>query len=244
MPRELRPLARALSLRTGEVDGLRAWRPVPGAPRRAGEAGAGGRSDALAVCVGVGTERARASTERVLSALRPDAVLVVGVAGAVSATLRVGDVIAPARVVDARTGAAYVPSWDHQGGTGSGAGCGAGAAAMRRGTLVTVPRFGAPLGADATAVDMETAAIAAACAERGVPWDVRRGVSDAAGEVTPAVAGLLRPDGRADLVAVVRLLGTHPTELVRLVRLGRSTGRGLRAMTEAALDVVTGSGAT
>lgn len=207
MPRELRPLVRALRLRPAAVNRLPAW----------------SARGVLAVAVGVGPTRAAAGAERALGEVTARQVWITGVAGGVDPSCRVGDLVRPATVVDVRSGAVLVP-------TRSG---------PHAGSLATLERIylpaADPAGAAAvrlpdgtTAVDMETAAIAAVCETKGVPWDVVRAVSDVAGTLTPEVASLLRPDGRADVPAAVRLVLRHPTALVRLVRLGRGTAMAVR----------------
>jgi adenosylhomocysteine nucleosidase len=220
MPRELRPLVRALGLRRTELAGRPAW----------------SGPTVVAVTIGVGPQVARRSAARLLEACEPAGVLVIGVAGACDPRLRVGDVVNPARVVDAADGAAYEPDTfllsppsPASSATGTTA---------RAGILVTVERFGAtpPPGADA--VDMETAAVAAECVARGVPWDVRRAVSDTPGGVPEAAGTLLRADGRADIGAVVRLLARHPAEAITLAKLGRDTGRAISAVTAVAVALL------
>jgi adenosylhomocysteine nucleosidase len=207
MPRELRPLVRALSLRRTEVAGRPAWR---------------GR-DLVAASIGVGPAAARRAASQVIDVSGASGVLVIGVAGACDPTLRVADVVNPSRVVDASDGSTYRPhAFLPAGGPGSSA---------RDGTLVTVAALGAPVPPGATAVDMETAAVAAECAALGVPWDVRRAISDVPGSLPPSVGSLLRPDGKASLGAVVRLLVREPAQVVALARLGRDTGRAISAVT-------------
>lgn len=208
MPRELRRLARALALPAAPVGGRPGWkgtRIVIGA-------------------VGVGTVAAAARAARVLADHRPARVLIVGVAGAVDKDLAIADVIAPKTVVDAASGAAWSP---HDNGLAT--------TPARYRTLATVQHFGAPLPAETSAVDMETAAIAAQCERLGIPWDVRRAVSDLPGVLHPTVAALVGPDGRADIPAVVRLLARHPRQLAGLARLARDTTRAISAVSASAL---------
>lgn len=215
MPRELRPLARSLSLRRTTVGGRLAWDGTWKARR------------VVAVVVGVGPRAAAGSTARVLDEVDVERVLVIGVAGACSPALAVGDVVSPAVVLDAASGAHYSPT----GATGG----------SRTATLVTVQRLGAVVPEIATAVDMETAAIAAACAARGVPWDVHRAISDLPGGVPSWVGSLLREeDGRADLPAVARVLARQPARAAELVRLARDTSKAVAAVTALALDDIAG----
>lgn len=214
MAREVRPLARALTLVRSDVGSVPAWR----------------RGAIRAAVVGVGPALAAATTVRLLDLLPVDRVLVVGIAGGRDPALAVGDVVAPESVVDASTGLAFRPA--HFGGV------------ARHGTLVTVSHLGAGLPdtlvAPALAVDMESAAIAAVCDGRGIPWDVRRAVSDLPGTVVPSLASLVRSDGWTDPMAVLRLLVRRPGEVPRLLRLGRGTRCALRALVAAVSDDLRG----
>lgn len=204
MPREVRPIVAALSLRPSQIGGLPCW-----------------RGDGLSVVVvGVGPSMALASTEQILERLDPSRVLIAGVAGAVLPTLAVGDVLFPEVVVEAASGRTLRPH-------------ASGHPVPRCGVLATVARIGAPVPPGAWAVDMETAAVAQVCESRGVPWDVRRAISDTPGSVGADVASLLRPDGSTDLPAVLRLLGRRPGAASTLARLARDTRRAVAAMTAA-----------
>jgi nucleoside phosphorylase len=205
MARELRLLARVRHLRSGSLCGLPAWH------------GHG----VLAVAVGVGPARAGESAGRVLDEVDAHLVLVIGVAGAVDPALAIGDLVRPARVVDARTGKVFVSNRP----------------GPRSGLLATVEKVSTaghlPVGT--TAVDMETAAIVAAAEGRGVQWDVLRAVSDTGNVLTPELAALLRPDGRADMRGAVRLVLRSPSLAGRLVRIGLGSSRAVQAATKAAL---------
>lgn len=221
MPRELRPLVRALGLRRTELAGRPAWRGPT----------------VVAATIGVGPQVARRSAAGLIEACQPAGVLVIGVAGACEPHLRVGDVVNPARVMDAADGVAYEPDTFLSSPSRPG-GSPAGTAAPRAGILVTVERFGAPLPPGVDAVDMETAAVAAECVARGVPWDVRRAVSDTPGGVPEAAGTLLRADGRADIGAVLRLVARHPAQAITLAKLGRDTGRAISAVTAVAVALL------
>lgn len=223
MSTELRPLVRALSLRPGEVGGV---------PVRTGTAGT---TPVVTAVVGVGPAAARRTTERLLDATPIDRVLVVGVSGGIDPDLTVGAVLAPDVVVDRSSGEEHRPT--HPASSG------------RPGTLVTCETLAT--GADTVAellsrgvaaVDMETAAIAAVCEGRGVPWGVLRAISDRPDDdlVDDVVLGLVRTDGSTDGWAVARLLARRPWEVRRLARIGRDTRVALAALTRTALHDLNG----
>ena len=60
--------------------------------------------DVVVVCGGIGAEAARRAAEAVIAIFQTDSVYSVGFAGALDSSLKVGDVVRPARVVNARDG--------------------------------------------------------------------------------------------------------------------------------------------
>ncbi|WP_334142595.1 5'-methylthioadenosine/S-adenosylhomocysteine nucleosidase family protein [Rhabdothermincola sp.] len=216
MPPELRPLVRRLRLR----------RPR-GSPVHTGQLGG---LAIVATTTGVGIERARRATSRLIDQYRVRHVLVLGVAGGLDPSLAIGDVVVP-EVVEAADGTRYSAS------TLGGpvpSGC-----ILSDDQLVKDPAALAGLRRrGVTALDMETAGVAEVCSARGVGWSAYRGISDQALDpsVDEAILGLLRPDGSADLGRVARLIGREPRRLASLVRLGRqlATATGAAARTAAA----------
>ncbi len=208
MPSEFQPLAKALSLLRTD----------------AGWTGAAGSIELVAAKTGIGTRLAAQATERLLDLGAIDHVMVVGIAGGMGAS-KVGDLVFPEVVVDKASGTEFRPS--PLGGEQS------------RGRLVTHDDFDMqPAERDALvadgyiAVDMETAAVAAVCERRAVPWSAIRSISDLVG-VTPAdVIDLANPDGTPNVGASIRYLLTKPWRIPRLVRLGldaRSAANGAAA---------------
>jgi hypothetical protein len=91
---------------------------------------------------------------------------------------------------------------------------------------------------------METAAVALACEERGVPWTVVRAVSDRAtdGSVDDEVFHLSRPDGTPDLRAVARYVARHPGRIPGLVRMARDARLATHRAADAAVAAVRAAG--
>jgi len=87
----------------------------------------------------------------------------------------------------------------------------------------------------AVAVDLESAAVARACAQAGKPFAVLRAVADPAEREipAPALAGL-DPRGRMRPGAVAARLLRQPRDLLGLVRLGWDTRTALTALGRAA----------
>lgn len=213
MPSELRPLVRLLSLKQSRSgDPSIFW-------------GRLGRVEIAATTTGIGTRAAVRKAEAVLGVGSIGHLVVVGIAGGVGPSVRIGDLVVPELVIDLATGARYRPS-----SLGT---------VTPKGTLATSD---APV-SDVTeaarlerqgviAVDMETAAIAAVSERRRCTWSVFRAISDRAddGSTDQAVFGLADPSGEPDLGALLRFVVKTPNRIPRLARLAR----GLDLATNAA----------
>lgn len=220
MREELRPLVRPLALRPSGLatDALRSGRA--------------GSVEVLAALTGIGMAAAARAAERVLAEPRVVHVVVVGVAGGIGPQVRVGDLVVPELVLDVASGACYRPH-------ALGARQAAGTLATFDGLLADPLAIARLEREGVVAIDMETAAVAAVCERRGCAWSVFRGISDLAdGSVDAAIAALARPDGSADLPAVVRLVLREPRRLVQLASLARGLRRATRAAADAAIAAV------
>jgi nucleoside phosphorylase len=178
---------------------------------------------------GIGTAGAQRATEQLLDAGPVDHVMVVGIAGGVGTTVKIGDRIYPEIVVDKSTGTEYRPS--HLG------------APKVRGTIVTSDEFLVdPAGltelidGGVVGLDMETAAVAAVAEDRGCPWSVIRGVSDMATDHPDAsVLALAKPDGSANGPAVAKFLLTKPWRSPHLAKLQKDSKYAATAAARAAV---------
>jgi len=83
-------------------------------------------------------------------------------------------------------------------------------------------------------LDMETAAIAEICQERGIPWSVFRVISDRAtdGSINEEVFHLSDQNGTPNKAAVARYFLKHPTHVARMAELAK----GAKLATETAAD--------
>jgi adenosylhomocysteine nucleosidase len=211
MPEELAPLrarlARARRVRAGHVDVASGW--LAGRPVAMTATGDGGRN---------AQEGARA----LLAAAPTGCLIVVGVAGALSAGLALGALVVAERVVDA---AGFALGADAAFIAGAAAATGARAA-----TVVTADRIAdtvaekrrllasSAAGAAAAVVDLESAAYAAVAAAAGIPWLILRAVSDHADEALPPLLNRSRDAGGAvRRLAVLRGLVTNPGALPPLL---------------------------
>jgi adenosylhomocysteine nucleosidase len=223
MPSELRPLVRKLRLRPSRAPlGTRVHE------------GRSGSASVVAATTGIGTAGAGAATRWMLDADHIDHLVVVGIAGGIDDRLAIGDVIRPRIVIDGATGAEYRP---HPMGERSDTPDDGALHTSDR--FIVDPRQVAALRARGViAMDMETAAIAAVCEERGCPWSVVRAISDRStdGMADEAVFELAHPDGSPNLRAVARFVARHPGRIPQLARLGRDANVATNAAAGAAAD--------
>ncbi len=141
-----------------------------------------GNREIHVLVAGIGSARVLGAVRRRLQEAPCRLVISAGFAGATQPGFRLGDLLIASEVLDIRSSRRWIPARLKNDGRFS------------RGRLATVDRplsapeekrrFGALHGA--AAVDMETAAVAAAASEAGVPWTALRAVLDPA-EVTLAV---------------------------------------------------------
>jgi adenosylhomocysteine nucleosidase len=210
---ELAPIIREMSLHRDEIDGVTVQRGTVGAV------------DVVAVLTGIGMQPATRATEQLLGLRAIDHVMVVGIAGGVGPNVHLGDLIVPEVVVDGRDGTEYRPApiddSEPRGRIVSSDGL-----EVEPDEIDRLEREGV------LALDMETGAVAAVCAQRGVAWSVYRGISDKAGDpaIDERLMGLSKPDGSANIPALLRYLATGPWRVRDLARLTR----GMRAAADVA----------
>jgi adenosylhomocysteine nucleosidase len=202
MKSELRPVVKAFGLRPATVGGVSA------------HTGSVGNADVVATTTGIGTALATAAAERLLGLGTFDHVMVVGIAGGVGPSVKIGDIVIPEVVVNGQGGSEFHPA--------------AIDAPLPRGTIVTSDdfivdpdRLALLIAAGVIAVDMETGSVAAVCAERGVPWSTVRAISDRAEEGDVEMVKLAKPDGTPDGAAVARYFAKHPGRVPYMLKVGR-----------------------
>lgn len=217
MPSELRPVVRAFGLTRSSTDAHES------------HGGTIGEVDVVAVTTGMGTALATSAAEGLLDTHAVDHVLVVGIAGGVTA--QIGDLLVPETVVDGASGAEYRAH-------AFGAIALSGKVSTSDEFIVDRARLDALAAAGVSAVDMETAAVAAVCEGRAVPWTAFRVISDMAAESEEAILGLANPDGSPNAGAALWYLARKPWRVPYLARLGRDSGRAARAAANAALEAV------
>ncbi|MFZ6003310.1 MAG: hypothetical protein ACOYXM_05185 [Actinomycetota bacterium] len=220
MPMELRPLVKRLGLRKQAIAGM---------PARVGSLDG---QDVVAIVTGMGTDLATRGTERLLEATDPQRVVVVGITGAVENETPIGTLVLPEVVVNSETGSEHRPS---QIGGGEHTGT------MWTTNVITPPVALPALRArGVVALDMETAAIAACCEARGVPWSVFRAISDRAsdGTIDDEIFGLSHQDGTPNAGAIARYVLRHPNRIPRMAILAKGAKLATERAAGAAIAAV------
>jgi len=168
---------------------------------------------------GVGRAAATRTTEAVLAKYRPEKVLSAGLVGAVTARLKVGDVVHAREVIDADSGAHFATA---DGGDG---------------VLITVSSVSGPAEKRSLAqrwhadvLDMEAAAVARSAEARGKQFTVLKAVSDEVDFEFPAMQRFVDPDGSFSEIRFAWYAALRPWLWPRVIRLARNSNRAARAL--------------
>jgi hopanoid-associated phosphorylase len=192
--------------------------------------------DGAGLTVIVGGGQAGSLAARLDEELRTGAVSVLsfGLCGALDPTLEVGDCVVASAIVTNGQRIPADPAWARQLMSGVR---GARLAEMTAGDgMVASAAAKAELHrrTGAVAVDMESHIVGRLARHHGLPFAALRVVSDAAHRALPKAAQAgLRPDGKPDIVAVLKSLMADPRQLPDLIRTGREAGAALRALVKA-----------
>jgi adenosylhomocysteine nucleosidase len=215
MPMELEPITRKLDLHESAFGAVTA------------HAGTLGDQRVVAIVTGMGTQLATEGTTGLLDAVQVDRVVVVGITGAVENETPIGTLILPEVVVNGATGAEYRP-------VPLGDGMAAGTMWTTDTLITDLDEIAGLRARGVVSLDMETAAIAALCEQRGIPWSVFRVISDRAtdGSIDEEVFHLSNLDGTPNNEAIERYFAEHPERLEAMTRLAE----GALLATEAAAD--------
>jgi len=153
---------------------------------------------AVVVVGGIGRNAARRAAEAVVNRFNPTTLISVGVAGALTARLKVGDVVWGSEVVDAETGARFRMTGGES-------------------VVVTVSSVSGPAEKrmladhyEADVVDMESAAVAAVARERGIEFMAMKAISDELEFEMPLVAKFVDADGRFEIARFAAYVAIRP----------------------------------
>lgn len=218
---ELEPLTRDLGLVESDVGGVML------------HTGRIGRRDVVAIVTGMGTRLAAEGVERVLDAVDVDHLFVVGIAGAGTAETAIGTLVMPEVVVHGSSGREHRPTQlgahDHSGHM------------WTNDELITdLEELAALEARGVVALDMETAAVAYVCEQRGVAWSVFRAISDRSsdGLVDAEVFTMSNLDNTPNHDAIAAYFEQHPEAAEKLARMAEDATLAAENAAAAAIAAV------
>jgi adenosylhomocysteine nucleosidase len=175
---------------------------------------------AVLVCSGIGAEAARRATEAIINLYAPVLVQSAGFAGALDPTLKVGTVLTPICVIDAKDGSrieAGVGYW----------------------VLVTVDH---PASVEqkaklaeaywAHAVDMEAAAVARAAQAHDITFVGLKAISDEASFEMPPMGRFIAPNGQFRTAAFAVYVALRPWLWRRVIEMASNSSTAANALCE------------
>ena len=217
MPMELTPLVEKLSLTETKVGDLTV------------HSGTLHGREVVGIVTGMGVDLAASGTQALLDAVPVDHVVVVGITGGMENETPIGTLVLPELVVHSATGAEYRP-------THLGEGTPRGKMLTTIG-LTTDPDQMAELRAQGVvSLDMETAAIAHLCDERGVPWSVFRVISDRPdSNITDELFKMSNLDMTPNQEAIDAYFAKHPDALESLSKVAEAAALAADMAADAAI---------
>jgi len=178
------------------------------------------RDDVVVVYGGIGLDAARRAAEAVIASYHPTQLHSVGFAGALDGELRVGDIIAPSVVIDARDGSrAFVAGVDNQNALVTYMSV---AGVQQKKQLAHA--FGAK------AVDMEAAAVVAAADAHGIPFAATKVISDESNFEIPEMDRFIDGHGHFRTVNFAVFIALRPWLWTRVAALARNSRKAARAL--------------
>jgi len=160
---------------------------------------------------GIGRNAARRAAEAVVNRFNPTTLISVGVAGALTARLKVGDVVWGSEVVDAETGARFRMTGGES-------------------VVVTVSSVSGPAEKrmladhyEADVVDMESAAVAAVAQELGVEFRAIKAISDELDFDMPPVARFVDSAGKFETARFAAYVAIRPKWWSSVCQLGANS---------------------
>jgi adenosylhomocysteine nucleosidase len=169
-------------------------------------------------CAGIGLEAARRAAEAVIALYHPTLLQSVGFAGALRSDLRVGDMIIPAVVLDARDGSRV----EIAGGNG---------------VLLTFmevagvqQKLNLAQAYGAQAVDMEAAAVAAAARAHGIAFRATKVISDGLDFSMPETARFIDANGHFRTTGFAAYAALRPWLWLRVVQLASNSRKARKIL--------------
>jgi len=176
------------------------------------------KDDKVLVCGGIGSDAARRAAEAVIALFSPEVIYSVGFAGGLDPALRVGDLLVPRAVIDARDSSRIE--------TGEG-----------QGVLVTFDsvadlqqKLNLHRAYSAQAVDMEASAVARAAEGHGIHFAAVKAISDEGDFALPSTDRFIAADGRFSVASFAVFAAVRPWTWASVIRLARNSGRASRSL--------------
>lgn len=174
--------------------------------------------EAVVICGGIGQEAARRAAEAIIVLYAPTVIYSVGYAGALDPDLNVGDLVKPARVIDASDGSSTNNP------NGSGVLVSHSVAATSAQKIKLREAYGAQ------AVDMEAAAVARAAEARGLRFAAVKVISDELNFELPATDRFVDTEGRFREARFAMFVAARPWLWSTVMRLARNSARATRVL--------------
>jgi adenosylhomocysteine nucleosidase len=172
----------------------------------------------VVVCGGIGVEAARRAAEAVIARYAPAAIYSAGFAGALSGEMKIGDVLRPARVVNASDGSSIRLD------------PGAGVLVTFGAIAGTVQKKNLRNAYSAQAVDMEAAGVARAAQARGVRFEAIKVISDESDFEFPSMDRFVSTTGEFSEWKFAMFALVRPWLWPRVARLARNSKRASRVL--------------
>jgi len=162
---------------------------------------------------GIGGEPAARAASWAIDSLRPEVVMSIGFAGALTPDYKVGDVITPAEVVDGSSGETF------------SAGFGNGVLVTNTGVLAEGDKRQLAARYGAIAVDMEAAAVARVAQENRIPFFAVKAVSDEVDFRMPPLEKFVGKAGKFQTSRLLAHVAVRPAFWPVLMHLGANAKR-------------------
>jgi adenosylhomocysteine nucleosidase len=182
--------------------------------------------EAVLVCGGIGPEAARRAAEAVIVLYSPELLYSVGYAGALDPTLKVGDVLIPAQIINGSDSSRV----DVSKGQGTLLSLNAMASIAQKSRLRE--SYGAQ------AIDMEASAVARAAEARGVGFRAIKVISDEFNFELPALSRFVDTEGRFREVRFALHALVRPWVWLPLVHLAKNSARATRSLCAELRDIL------
>lgn len=177
---------------------------------------------AVALLGGIGSNAASNAVKALLEEFSTSILVSVGLAGALSPSLHVADLVLPERIIDAASGREY---------PATAFGLSLAGTLLSSSTVLNVQKKNqAAAQHHAIAVDMEAAAVAQVAASAGVPFLAVKAISDEAGFEMPPFHKFIQPDGSFSTASFLAYAALRPQSWPRILRLSRNSRRASEAL--------------